>query len=95
MEYKNCDAMENLKTIADYFLIHNRNIYTPIDDSVVRVVHSKESLIRIGRGYAPYTLNIKSKNNLLAKGAEEKNTFCLSQKGYVYVSQYIGGDLKI
>ncbi|NFH87695.1 carbamoyltransferase HypF [Clostridium botulinum] len=93
MEYKNCEAIENLKTIADYFLIHNRDIHTPIDDSVVKVINKKESLIRIGRGYAPYTLNIKTKNELLAKGAEEKNTFCLSQKGYVYMSQYIG-DLK-
>ncbi|EKO1911714.1 carbamoyltransferase HypF [Clostridium botulinum] len=93
MEYKNCEAIENLKTVADYFLIHNRDIHTPVDDSVVKVINNKESLIRIGRGYAPYTLNIESKNELLAKGAEEKNTFCLSQKGYIYISQYIG-DLK-
>ncbi|GAA0063514.1 carbamoyltransferase HypF [Clostridium sp. CTA-1] len=93
MEYKNCEAIENLKIVADYFLIHNRDIHTPVDDSVVKVINNKESLIRIGRGYAPYTLNIESKNELLAKGTEEKNTFCLSKKGYVYMSQYIG-DLK-
>jgi len=93
MEYKNCEAIENLKTIADYFLIHNRDIHNAVDDSVVKVINNKESLIRIGRGYAPYTLKVGTKNELLAKGAEEKNTFCLSQNGYIYMSQYIG-DLK-
>nr|WP_278001983.1 Sua5/YciO/YrdC/YwlC family protein [Clostridium botulinum] len=89
MEYKNCEAIENLKTVADYFLIHNRDIHTPVDDSVVKVINNKESLIRIGRGYAPYTLNIESKNELLAKGAEEKKHLLpFSKRIYIYKSIY-------
>ncbi|WP_434796361.1 Kae1-like domain-containing protein [Terrisporobacter vanillatitrophus] len=53
MIYKNEDALEKLKDIADFFLIHNKEIYVPEEDSVVKVILNEERMIRMGRGYTP------------------------------------------
>jgi hydrogenase maturation protein HypF len=93
VEYENSKAIEKLKSIADYFLIHNRIINIPIDDSVVKVVRNKVLISRVGRGYAPYYINTDTKYNVLATGSEMKNTFALSNEGVSVLSQYCG-DLK-
>lgn len=90
MEYENEEGINTLKGLADYFLIHNRKINLPIDDSVVRVALGEEQVIRGGRGYAPLYINIKSNKRILACGGELKNTFALSVKDNVYISPYIG-----
>jgi hydrogenase maturation protein HypF len=46
------DALAELGTIADVFLVHNRPIARPIDDSVVRVVANQPMVLRRARGYA-------------------------------------------
>ena len=56
--YKNDDAIKKLNNIVDYFFMHNRDIYISIDDSVSNITLGKERVIRNGRGYFPYTLNI-------------------------------------
>lgn len=93
IQYKNEDAIEHLKVIADYFLFHNRDIHNPIDDSLIKVVAEKEMVSRRGRGYIPYVQNIGTSEEILALGAEQKSTICFSQNGYAYMSQYLG-DLK-
>ena len=93
IQYKNDEAIEQLSKVADYFLIHDREIHVPIDDSVVKVVFDKETVIRRARGYSPYAINMGIKREIAALGPEQKNTFCVSQNGYVYMSQYLG-DLK-
>lgn len=93
MEYKNCSAFDNLKTTADYFLMHNREIYVPVDDSVVKVFQGKVCIIRIGRGYAPMCEKFNIKDNIIALGSEQKNTISISKNNYIYTSQYLG-DLK-
>ncbi|MDW8803109.1 carbamoyltransferase HypF [Clostridium sp. A1-XYC3] len=93
MQYKNKEALCMLEHIADYFLLHNRDIEIPVDDSVVKVINGEEVMIRCGRGYAPYTLNLGVKDQIAALGAEQKNTFALSKDDFVYLSQYTG-DLK-
>lgn len=93
MEYKNDDALENLNNISDYFLMHNREIVVPVDDSVVKVLNDKECIVRRGRGYSPSTENLGVRDNILALGPEQKNSISLSKNGYVYTSQYLG-DLK-
>lgn len=90
IQYKNEIAIEKLSGIADYFLIHNREINMKIDDSVVKVVLDGEQVIRGGRGYAPLYINSKSRRRILACGAQLKNTFSISVKENVYVSPYIG-----
>lgn len=93
IQFENEKAIENLRTIADYFLLHNRDINIPVEDSVVKIVCNKEVVVRRSRGYTPFILPMESNIEMLALGAEEKSTFCLSQNQYLYMSQYIG-DLK-
>ncbi|MCL5073623.1 MAG: carbamoyltransferase HypF, partial [Actinobacteria bacterium] len=90
---ENIDALKKLSSICDFFLIHNRDIYSRFDDSVVKIFKNREMVIRRARGYAPYPLKIKSclKNDaVLAIGSEEKNTFCIVKKNYAIISQHIG-----
>ncbi len=91
--YKNDDAIKKLNNIVDYFFMHNRDIYISIDDSVSNITLGKERVIRNGRGYFPYTLNINTVSNILALGSELKNSISLSNKNDIFISQYIG-DLK-
>ena len=91
--YKNDEAFDKLNGIADYFLMHNRDIYMRVDDSVSKLVLNEERVIRPGRGYIPYAIPIKTHKNILALGAELKNTISISNEKDVFISGYIG-DLK-
>ena len=93
IQYDNNQVINQLHGVADFFLIHNRNIYLPIEDSVVKVINNTELVVRRGRGYSPYSLNLEVYDEILALGSEEKGNFSLSQNGYGYLSQYLG-DLK-
>ncbi|EQB87842.1 hydrogenase maturation protein HypF [Clostridium punense] len=93
VEYDNESAFKKLGQVADYFLINDRAINMPIDDSVTKVVNNKLIISRMGRGYAPYYIDLSAKGNILATGSEMKNTFALSVDGIALMSQY-GGDLK-
>jgi hydrogenase maturation protein HypF len=90
----NRDAGSRLHEIADYWLLHDREIVNRVDDSVVRVDAGRERLIRRARGYAPTPLplppGLERVPALLALGAELKNTFCLIRDGQAIVSQHIG-----
>ena len=77
----NDEALRRLKGIVDYFLLHDRDIYTRYDDSVAMVVGTKHQLVRRARGYAPYPIHLPVKTGqVLACGAELKNTFCLTRE---------------
>jgi len=87
----NGEAIRRLKGIADYFLIHNRDIYARYDDSVTMVERGVTQLVRRARGYAPYPTHLPFKSQqILGCGAEEKNTFCLTRDNHAFVSQHIG-----
>ena len=58
--YENKEALLRLKNIADYFLLHNRDIYIRCDDSVTRVFCSREMILRRSRGYVPQPIRIKN-----------------------------------
>jgi len=87
----NDEAIRRLSGIADYFLVHNRDIYARYDDSVTFIELGTAQLTRRARSYAPYPthLNFKAKQ-VLGCGAEEKNTFCLTKDNYAFISQHIG-----
>lgn len=91
--YKDTDVVQMLKGVADYYLVHNREINTPVDDSVIKIVHKSEMVSRCSRGYAPEAFIMDTEHDLLALGAEQKNSICITQNGYANISQYIG-DLK-
>ncbi|HEX5807724.1 MAG TPA: carbamoyltransferase HypF [Anaerolineales bacterium] len=126
----NDEARERLSTLADAFLMHNREIYVRCDDSVVRVFtnyqlqepehsgldtvddasatlgsHSLRSArvhlldhqgtsiypIRRSRGYSPFPVKLPFEApQLLAAGSELKNTFCITNKDYAFLSHHIG-----
>ncbi len=93
IQCENDSVIQGLDGIADYFLLHNRDIYSSTDDSVVKLAAGREQVSRRARGYIPYALDLGINHDILALGAEQKNSVCLSQSGYAYMSQYIG-DLK-
>lgn len=91
--YTNDEAFDGLQGIADYFLLHNRDIYHPCDDSVVQVIDEAPVFFRRARGYVPIPLLSSSydiKQPMLAVGGELKNAFCLADGQRLFVSQYIG-----
>jgi len=90
----NEEALCRLRGIADGFLLHNRDIQTRCDDSLCWVLDGKEYFARRSRGYVPFPVRTGSKlSPILACGAEQKASFCLSRGSYVFPSQHIG-DLK-
>ncbi|MCM1990580.1 carbamoyltransferase HypF [Oceanirhabdus seepicola] len=93
LEYTNEGARENLSSIADYFLFHNRDIHTPIDDSIVRIVGDRFQTLRRARGYVPLPLKHEKMNSILALGPNMKNTFSFSKESNIFMSQY-NGDLE-
>jgi len=87
----NDEALRRLSCIADYLLIHNRDIYSRYDDSVAIVERGTSQLIRRARSYAPYPIRLSFETKqVLGCGAEEKNTFCLTKDNYAFISQHIG-----
>ncbi|MHA6307619.1 carbamoyltransferase HypF [Hafnia paralvei] len=97
--FRNEDAVAELGQIADVFLFHNRDIHTRVDDSLVRLVPTRDgetltTFIRRSRGFAPYPVNVgQTLRPIMAVGAELKTTLALSKGEQVYLSQHIG-DLK-
>lgn len=110
--FTNEDARERLSSLADAFLMHNRDIHVRCDDSVVRVIRVQESgnqenlapdsqlpnpefpipyPLRRSRGYAPFPVKLPWKvPPMLATGAELKNTFCLTNDDYAFMSHHVG-----
>jgi hydrogenase maturation protein HypF len=90
--YDDSAAIKRLNEIADYFLLHNRRIHIRTDDSVARIFDGKEMVLRRSRGYAPAPLRINRavRRDVLACGAELKNTFCLTHENHAFVSHHIG-----
>jgi len=87
----NDEALRRLSGIADYFLIHNRDIYSRYDDSVAIVERGTSQLVRRARSYAPYPIRLPFETKqVLGCGAEDKNTFCLTKDNYAFLSQHIG-----
>jgi len=90
----NDEAREKLKDIADYLLLHDRAIVNRLDDSVARLMAGRMRLLRRARGYSPEALRLppgfEQTGNILAMGAELKNSFCLLKNGQAIVSQHIG-----
>jgi len=87
----NEDAFRRLSAIADYFLVHNRDIYLRSDDSIVRCTAGETRLIRRSRGFVPVPIFLRRKiPAVLACGAELKNTICLTRGKQAFLSQHIG-----
>ena len=92
--YGNDEAREKLRGIADGFLLHDRDIQTRCDDSLCFCLGGEEYFIRRSRGYVPFPVGAgRELPPILACGAEQKASFCLSRGSQAFPSQHIG-DLK-
>ena len=88
-------AIVQLKGIADCFLVHNRPIVRPVDDSVMALVGNTPLWLRRSRGYAPLPINVASElgeqgGKILAVGSHLKNAIALYFEGQIFLSQHIG-----
>ncbi len=88
------EALDRLRGIADYFLVHDRPIVRHLDDSIVRVLLDRPTVLRRARGFAPLPIQIRSSGgkleNILAVGAHLKNSVALAVGENVFISQHIG-----
>jgi hydrogenase maturation protein HypF len=85
------EALQRLGGIADAWLRHDRPIHVPCDDSVLAVVDGAELPIRRSRGYAPMPVALPVEvEPSLAVGGDLKNTFCVAQGRYAWLSGHVG-----
>jgi hydrogenase maturation protein HypF len=85
------EALERLRGLADFFLVHDRPIVRHVDDSIVRVIAGRAMILRRARGYAPLPIPLqRSTPTVLAVGAHLKNAVALCVEQNVFVSQHIG-----
>ncbi len=85
------DGLHRLGRIADVFLVHNRPIVRPVDDSVARVFRNRLQLLRRARGFSPLPIKVASSGaSLLAVGAHQKNTVGLLFDSVAVLSSHIG-----
>jgi hydrogenase maturation protein HypF len=90
--HANDEARRKLSGLADAFLLHDRDIQVPCDDSVVRPVNAAAVVpLRRARGFVPGPMYLPLKSEpVLGVGAEQKNTFCIAAHGVALLSQHIG-----
>ena len=90
--YRDDDALDRLGPLADAFLTHDRPIHVRTDDSVVRVVDGKVTPLRRSRGYVPRPVVVPwaFSRQVLAVGAQLKNTIAVARDQRVFVSHHVG-----
>jgi hydrogenase maturation protein HypF len=83
-----------LMPISGSVVSNNREIVNRTDDSVIRVIDNKISIMRRSRGYVPEPVDLGCNvDGIISLGAELKNSFCLGKDNQAIMSQFIG-DLK-
>jgi hydrogenase maturation protein HypF len=89
--YRNGEAVERLKGIADGFLVHDRDILVRADDSVMRMSGQAPGFVRRSRGYTPMPIALPASGpSVLAMGGYYKNTVCATRGSEAFLSQHIG-----
>lgn len=90
----NDEAFERLSNIADYFLIHDREISRPLDDPIVQIIDDKPQILRVGRGYAPLEIGLpdflKGKARIIGFGGDIKSAISVCTGEKIYLGQHLG-----
>jgi hydrogenase maturation protein HypF len=88
----NEEALARLRDVVDYFLMHNRKISQRCDDSVVRSLDGRTTMLRRSRGYAPAPIPVAVPRSActLGVGGQLNVTSCLIYEGRAYMTQHIG-----
>lgn len=90
---ENGQALQQLAVLADFFLLHNRDIHRRCDDSLALVLDGVPQLLRRSRGYVPDPVSVPVPPDtpvVLGVGGDLKNTFCLLADGKAYFGPHIG-----
>jgi hydrogenase maturation protein HypF len=89
---RNEKALERLGGVADAFLMHDRQIYRQVDDSIVHFIDAEPVLLRRARGYVPTPIStdIVCEKGIFAAGSDLKNTFCFVKQNQLICSEHIG-----
>lgn len=89
--YRDQDTLGYLDGIADYFLVHNRKILHPVDDSVIQVTEGKIDFLRRARGYVPDPFATdKDVSGIVAFGGQQKTTFTIGRNKQIFIGPHIG-----
>lgn len=88
----NREALQRLSSIADAFLLHNRDVVRRVDDSVARSSPQGPYLVRRSRGYVPAPLPLPepTPEPVLAAGGFLQTTVTVAVEGEAFVSQHVG-----
>jgi hydrogenase maturation protein HypF len=87
----NEEAMHRLRGLADFFLVHDRPVVRPIDDSVMRVVAGRAQVLRRARGLAPLPVALPvAVPTTIAAGAQQKNCVALGLGREAFVGPHVG-----
>ena len=89
---KNKTALEKLGQVADAFLMHDREIYRQVDDSIIHFIDGQPVPLRRARGYVPTPIFMEEncREDIFAAGADIKNTFCFAKQNQLICSEHIG-----
>ncbi|MGB9694352.1 MAG: Sua5/YciO/YrdC/YwlC family protein, partial [Fervidobacterium sp.] len=91
MIIRNDHAFKHLKGIADYFLLHNREIVNRCDDTVLSIILNRYSFLRRSRGFVPDPIDIPIKSgSAIVVGAELRNSAAVALNGRCFLTQYLG-----
>ncbi|HOW14539.1 carbamoyltransferase HypF [Methanosarcina sp.] len=91
MVVDNKEALEKLKGIVDFYLLHNRVIANRNDDTVIRIVNGRAAFIRRSRGFVPEPIDLPFEIKAsIGVGAEMNSTVTVAKGKLAYISQYIG-----
>jgi hydrogenase maturation protein HypF len=89
--YKDEEAFQYLAGIADFYLVHNREILHPVDDSVVQINDGKVDFLRRSRGYVPDPFSTAiDVSGIVAFGGQQKTTFTIGRNEQIFVGPHIG-----
>lgn len=89
--YKDEEACHQLQGIADYILLHKREILHPLDDSVLQITAGKTDFFRRSRGYVPDPfITEKQVHGIVAFGGQQKSTFTIGRNEQVFIGPHIG-----
>ena len=88
----NREALDRLGTIADLFLIHDRDVVRRVDDSVARSSSDGPFLVRRARGWVPEPLTLpeNAPAPLLAVGAHLQVTAAVAREAQVVLTPHVG-----
>jgi hydrogenase maturation protein HypF len=92
LAHRDDEALARLRDVTDLFLTHDRDIEAPCDDSVVRVIGGRSTVLRRARGYVPRPVRLRQRFRVptLGCGALLKNTFCLARDHQAWLGPHVG-----